>query len=225
MYCEAIVTENVCRSRGIVLYSQKGILFWTDWGTHPMVARASMNGTYNQPIITENIVWPNGLTLDWPNNRLYWIDAKLQSIDSSKLDGSDRRRVIEKISNHPYGIAVFQDKLFWSDWEARCIQSCDKFTGKNAVHESMIYDLEIFHSALQPSANNPCQDTQCSHLCLLNSNNSHSCECPIHFELSVNKHKCKPTRKQKTMLMGIGNQMHRLDKRSFGRQCRLGIKS
>lgn len=220
IYCKAIITENVHRPRGIVLYPQKGVLFWTDWGANPMIATASMDGTSRVPIITQNIIWPNGLTLDWPNERLYWVDGKFQSIESSKLDGSDRKRVIETASNHPYGIAVFQEKLFWSDWESKSIQSCDKFTGRNVntvVRDAIIYDLEVFHPAMQPTANNPCYDNQCSHLCLLNLNNSYTCECPPNFELSVNKHKCRPTRKQKTVLMGIGNQMHRLDKRSFGR--------
>lgn len=185
-----------------------------------MVATASMDGKFSRPLITRNIIWPNGLALDWPNDRLYWVDAKFQSIDSCKLDGSDRRRVIEKVSNHPYGIAVFQDRVFWSDWESNSIQSCDKFTGEHVntvVRDDIIYDIKVYHPAMQPVMVNSCHDNPCSHLCLLNMNHSYTCECPKNLELSVDKHKCRPTRKQKTVLMASGNQLSTLNHRSFGR--------
>lgn len=118
-----------------------------------------------------------GLALDWPNERLYWVDAKIKTIESCKLDGSNRHLVVNKVSKHPFGIAVFQDTLFWSDWDSRSIQSCDKFTGKNrttVIRDSVIYDVHVYHPALQRSGRNPCLDSACSHLCLLNMNIFHT---------------------------------------------------
>lgn len=37
--------------------------------------------------------WPNGLTLDYALKRIYWIDAKADSIHTSLYDGSDHREV------------------------------------------------------------------------------------------------------------------------------------
>ena len=37
--------------------------------------------------------WPNGLTLDYALHRIYWIDAKSDSIHTAKYDGSDHREV------------------------------------------------------------------------------------------------------------------------------------
>lgn len=218
-YCKAIITKNVHRPRGVALYPQKGKLFWTDWGTNPMIGVASMDGHFNQALITNNIYWPNGLTIDWPNDRLYWVDARTKSIDSSKLDGSNRRQIIKNASNHPYGIAVFHDTIFWSDWDSRSIQSCDKFTGKNIktiIRNETIYDVEVFHPALQPNVENPCLDSRCSHLCLLNVNNSYTCDCPKMMELSRDQHTCRSMRKQKEILMGIGNRLLKLNHQTFG---------
>lgn len=219
-YCKAIITDNVHRPRGIALHPQKGKMYWTDWGENPMIAVASMDGTSNKQLITENIHWPNGLALDWPNERLYWVDAKIKSIESCKLDGSDRRSVITKVSKHPYGIAVFEDNLFWSDWDSKSIQSCNKFTGKNRttiVRDAVIYDIHVYHPAMQSVVKNPCLDSPCSHLCLLNMNNSYTCDCPKYMELTADKHKCRLTGKQKIIYMGIGHRLVKFEHQSFGR--------
>jgi hypothetical protein len=69
--------------------------------------------------------------LDWPNGRLYWTDAKSQTIESVTITGKDRRTILSDVPKHPFGIAVFEDKLYWSDWDTMNIESCNKFTGKN----------------------------------------------------------------------------------------------
>lgn len=130
-YCTALVNENVHRPRGIALFPQKGLMYWTDWGDMPMIAVSNMDGSESKPLVTENVGWPNGLTLDWPNERLYWVDAKTRKIESIRLDGTDRRVVLKKVSKNPYGIAVFQDSIYWSDRKAKSIEYCDKFTGKH----------------------------------------------------------------------------------------------
>lgn len=141
-YCASLVTENVHKPRGIVLHSQKGTMYWTDWGVTPMIAVASMDGKDSRPFVSDDIYWPNGLALDWPNERLYWVDAKLKTISSVKLNGQERRTILKNVSKHPYGIAVFQDTIYWSDWNSKSIQSCDKFTGKHRV--PIVRDSKIF---------------------------------------------------------------------------------
>lgn len=195
-------------------------MYWTDWGANPMIAVASMDGTMIEALISENIHWPNGLTIDWPNDRLYWVDAKLKSIESCKLNGKDRRSVIKNVSKHPFGIALFQDTLYWSDWDSKSIQSCNKFTGKNRttiIRDSVIYDIHVFHPAMDGFTKNPCVDSGCSHLCLLNANSSYTCDCPKYMELSANKHTCKSTGKQKLVLLGLGNRLVIFEHQSFGR--------
>lgn len=219
-YCKVLITMNVHRPRGVALHTLKGQMFWSDWGTKPMIGIASMDGKSAKPFISDNIHWPNGLALDRPNDRLYWVDAKLECIESCKLDGSDRRAVIKHVSKHPYGIAVFEDKLYWSDWHSKSIQSCNKFTGKNRttiVQDKIIYDIHIYHSAMQGNRENPCQQAPCSHLCLLNANNSYTCDCPKYWALSKDNHTCNTTEKRKTLLLGMGNRFVLMEHQSFGR--------
>ena len=72
-------------------------IYWTDWGEVPKIERAGMDGNMatRSVIISEDIHWPNGLTLDYASQRVFWADAKLSFIHSCNYDGSDRRVVIE----------------------------------------------------------------------------------------------------------------------------------
>lgn len=66
-------------------------MFWSDWGKRPLIARSKMDGTNAVDFVNTNIHWPNGVAIDYSTERLYWADAKLMSLESIKLDGTDRR--------------------------------------------------------------------------------------------------------------------------------------
>ena len=53
-------------------------LFWSDWGKSPKIERAEMDGSNRVAIVTENLVWPNGLTVDEDTNRIIWADASTE---------------------------------------------------------------------------------------------------------------------------------------------------
>lgn len=52
-------------------------MYWTDWGTHAKIERATLGGNFRAEIVNSSLVWPNGLTLDYAEERLYWADASL----------------------------------------------------------------------------------------------------------------------------------------------------
>ncbi len=99
--------------------------------------------------------WPNGLTIDFTVSRLYWTDAKLKVIESSKLDGTDRKVILRVPSQHPFSITIFEDLLYWADWTNEAIHKANKFTGKD--HGYIIRDVfdvmgvEMYHHLRQPS--------------------------------------------------------------------------
>lgn len=141
-FCTQLVYSKVMeRPRSIVLHPSESLMFWTDWGTSAHIGVAFMDGSQAKSLI-DNVVWPNGLALDWPNGRIYWVDAKHQTIESATIFGSDRRKVLEGFVQHPFGLAVFEDRLYWSDWETMSIEACDKFTGKN--HDVLVQGEQIF---------------------------------------------------------------------------------
>lgn len=49
-----------------------------------------MDGTNRSVIVEDKITWPNGLTLDFINDRIYWADAREDYIAFASLDGTSR---------------------------------------------------------------------------------------------------------------------------------------
>ena len=57
------------------------------------IQRASLSGENITVLINDSLHFVNGLTIDYKNNRIYWVDASFDKIESSTLDGDDRKRV------------------------------------------------------------------------------------------------------------------------------------
>lgn len=67
-------------------------LFYGDWWI-PAIVVAQMDGKLGRQLVTDNILAPAGLAIDYPTRRLYWADMKANKIETVKLDGSDRQMV------------------------------------------------------------------------------------------------------------------------------------
>ncbi|CAG9862634.1 unnamed protein product [Phyllotreta striolata] len=193
-HCAVLINKDIAKPRGIVLNVLDGDMYWTDWEEPSRIGYSLMDGSNDKPFVEKDIHWPNGLALDHPNSRLYWTDAKKMTLESIRLDGTDRRIILEDIVKHPYAIAVFEDKLYWSDWATRTIQQCDKFDGKNhrtmIEEKELIYGISIYHPAQQSRSVNPCETALCSDLCLLKGT-SYSCACPQNKVLQPDGMFCK----------------------------------
>lgn len=50
------------------------LLFWTDW-THPKIERSTMAGNLRKTIVKTDLGWPNGLSIDYDEDMIYWADA------------------------------------------------------------------------------------------------------------------------------------------------------
>lgn len=50
---------------------------------------------------------------------------------------------------HPFGLTVHEDKLYWTDWQSKSIQSADKLTGlgRQTLTENLenLMDIHMFH--------------------------------------------------------------------------------
>lgn len=71
-------------------------MYWSDWGEHPKIEMASMDGTNRQTILSTNLIWPNGLALDFEKNRLYWADGGTKKIEYLELTDYYKRNVIQR---------------------------------------------------------------------------------------------------------------------------------
>lgn len=109
-------------------------MFWTDWGAIPKIERANLDGQSRRTIVSGDLKWPNGLVIDEASQTLFWADAGLDKIETSNLMGSGRRVLLSSpYVNHPFSLAILNNRLFWSDWDTGGIHSVDKQTGKDVV--------------------------------------------------------------------------------------------
>lgn len=73
-------------------------MYWSDWSTGGMqggkIERAWMDGRNRDVFVENNLQWPNGLSIDYVDKKLYWCDAYLHKIERIGLDGSNREASI-----------------------------------------------------------------------------------------------------------------------------------
>ena len=101
-------------------------MYWTDWGKLPKIERAALDGSHRITLVNTSVAWPNGLTIDYLFRKIYWADAKLDKIEVMNLDGSNRRVILNDKLPHIFGFTVLGDRLYWTDWQKRAIESVDK---------------------------------------------------------------------------------------------------
>lgn len=116
-------------------------MYWTDWGSHPKIEKAEMNGKRRVVLVSSSLAWPNGLTLDQGKNRLYWVDASYDKLEYLDLNNNNRVTLItfQSVLPQPFGLTLVGDYLFWTDWYHRAVFRADKETGSGVT--TFIADL------------------------------------------------------------------------------------
>ncbi|KAJ0058038.1 hypothetical protein NL108_007263, partial [Boleophthalmus pectinirostris] len=149
--------QGLSKPRAIVVDPHSNFLYWTDWGNPAKIEKGGLNGVDRTALVTDNIEWPNGITLDLLNQRLYWVDSKLHTLSSIDVQGGGRRTLIidEEQLAHPLGLTVFEERVFWTDVSNNAILSANRLTGEDirpvAEHLSSPEDIILYHNLKQPA--------------------------------------------------------------------------
>lgn len=128
---------------------------WTDWGKK-VIEQAKLDGSNRIALVEKNVGYPNGISIDLKNNRVYWCNAESDVIESVDLDGTNRKKlaIASKFIGHPFSIAVFKNYVYWTDWQKRAILRAD-IDGKNVIKIREQYmslmGLRVFHKDAQPA--------------------------------------------------------------------------
>lgn len=195
-------------------------LFWTDWDNQlPRIERCSLAGSDRKIVVkVGNSGWPNGLTLDYTIRRIYWIDARSDSIHTSNYDGGDHHEVMRnhEMLSHPFAITVFENYVYWTDWRTNSVVRANKFTGGDVrvIQRTLSqpFDIKILHPSRQPRDGiNPCGGNNggCSHLCLIHLNHTYKCDCPHIMRLSKDNKTCVVN--EKVLLIARNNEIRGVD--------------
>jgi low-density lipoprotein receptor-related protein 1 (alpha-2-macroglobulin receptor) len=199
-----LISENISKPRSMAVDSRFGYLFWSDWDEkEPRIERSSLAGEERKSIFNLRDIggeWPNGITLDYAKKRVYFLDAKSKEIHTIDYNGQTHRRIYKnpEYLYHPFAITIYENNLYWSDWRLNAVITANKFSGSNVsiFYQATIqpFDVKIMHPSRQPwdfngnggstEITSPCENSNCSHLCLLSMNNTYKCACPYMMRLS-----------------------------------------
>uniref|UniRef100_A0ACB8G0Y7 Uncharacterized protein n=1 Tax=Sphaerodactylus townsendi TaxID=933632 RepID=A0ACB8G0Y7_9SAUR len=126
-YRKWLVYTLLDQPAAIAINPKLGLMYWTDWGRQPKIESAWMDGQHRQSLISEDLGWPTGLSIDYLNNdRIYWSDVKENLIESMRPDGTDRKIVVQGV-NSPFSLDVFEGHLYWMSKERGEVWKEDKF--------------------------------------------------------------------------------------------------
>ncbi|XP_014699812.1 low-density lipoprotein receptor-related protein 8 isoform X9 [Equus asinus] len=201
-----LFSRDLSEPRAIAVDPLQGFMYWSDWGYQAKIEKSGLNGVDRQTLVSDNIEWPNGITLDLLNQRLYWVDSKLHQLSSIDFSGGNRKMLISSpdFLSHPFGIAVFEDKVFWTDLENEAIFSANRLNGLEisvlAENLNNPHDIVIFHELKQPRAADACElsaqpNGGCEYLCLpapqLSGHSpKYTCACPDTMWLGPDMKRC-----------------------------------
>ncbi|XP_054538949.1 low-density lipoprotein receptor-related protein 8 isoform X5 [Pan troglodytes] len=201
-----LFSRNLSEPRAIAVDPLRGFMYWSDWGDQAKIEKSGLNGVDRQTLVSDNIEWPNGITLDLLSQRLYWVDSKLHQLSSIDFSGGNRKMLISSTDflSHPFGIAVFEDKVFWTDLENEAIFSANRLNGLEisilAENLNNPHDIVIFHELKQPRAPDACElsvqpNGGCEYLCLpapqISSHSpKYTCACPDTMWLGPDMKRC-----------------------------------
>lgn len=71
------------------------MLYWADRGNDPKIECSWLDGQQRKVLVSEQLGWPTGLSIDYANNdRIYWSDSKESRIESVLPSGEGRRTAV-----------------------------------------------------------------------------------------------------------------------------------
>ncbi|XP_075412493.1 low-density lipoprotein receptor-related protein 8 isoform X5 [Tenrec ecaudatus] len=201
-----LFNQDLSEPRAIAVDPLRGFMYWSDWGSQAKIEKSGLNGVERQTLVSDNIEWPNGITLDLLSQRLYWVDSKLHQLSGIDFSGGHRKMLISSTDflSHPFGIAVFEDRVFWTDLENEAIFSANRLNGLEisvlAENLNNPHDIVICHELKQPRAADACElsaqpNGGCEYLCLPAPQTSghspkYTCACPDTMWLGPDMKRC-----------------------------------
>lgn len=185
---------NLSKPRGIVVHPLEGYLFWTDWSqTKPSISRSNLDGSDIRELFTKpQIVWPNGITIDYIAERVYWVDASKDYIASCDLQGKTFKTILEHDNRvaHPFAVGVYKDLMYWDDWKMNSVFAADKDHGFNirslADNMPSLMDLKVYAHSIQTGTNACSKANNCSHICVGAPGKTYTCLCPDEMQITAN---------------------------------------
>ncbi|XP_070556145.1 low-density lipoprotein receptor-related protein 4-like isoform X2 [Ptychodera flava] len=198
-----LIYTGLDKPRGITVDPIHGHLYWCDLGSTGKIEKSNLNGEGRQTILSESsnigkIQQPNGLEIDYYENRLYWTDSSLHKVMSVDLDGSFqtvREVVEERAFVFPFDISLDQKYFFIADHSTEELWIIDRANPVNRTEltfpQYKPLGITYYSGWRQPQLSSPCSTNNggCQHLCV-GDPGGHKCLCINGFVLAADGFSC-----------------------------------
>ncbi|XP_052104944.1 low-density lipoprotein receptor-related protein 4-like isoform X2 [Mytilus californianus] len=187
-YNKVIISEKLDQPRAIVVHPWKGRLYWSDWGDDARIETAAMDGSDRYVLVNFTTKsWPNGITIDTQENKLYWVDAFQDKIEVMDLKNSDITVVLQEEKAHYFGIVILGDYLYFTCWIKNYISRIPKSGGVpervGPKRFARLNGIAGYSSSKTVTGTSICT-AKCHHLCLPVSEKSYKCACADGYTLA-----------------------------------------
>lgn len=194
-----LIADGLTLPLDIALDPIRGEMFFSN---QYRLETAAMDGTRRRTLVDTHTHQVSGVVVDIPARRVFWVDPKVDRIESVDYNGNDRHVVAHGMNTvpHPFGLSIFDQYLYWTDWTRLGVVRIEKFGSPTellwAKNENNVFPMGI--TAYHPSAqfgpqqssclglkiDNPCVTNDCQGMCLLSKDTGgfgvgYRCVCPI----------------------------------------------
>ncbi|XP_068671649.1 low-density lipoprotein receptor-related protein 6-like [Montipora foliosa] len=191
----AIFKKDDVYPRSIVLYPEKGDMYFTDENPQKKsIMRAKMGG--GDEMVLFRADFPGDLAVDKQEQRLFWTDTGRKKIEFGDLTGyrMTPNTLVEKDVLRPVGLLVYGNYLYWIDKASSNVMKIKKSdrSGQTLDVQAEVNDLSdiAIVDTLKTTDRHPCNKNKCTHLCLVGSGGEAQCSCPLDMILSDDNMTC-----------------------------------
>lgn len=191
-----IINTGLEEPRAIIADPNKARLYWTDWGKIAKIEMSNYDGSNRQVIVNSALKWPNAIAVDDKASIIYWADAGTNRIEKANLDGSNRRILHADIRAHYFGLTLYMNTLYYTDWYQGTIMSVPTSGGTSTRYGPpgflKLNDIHLHKNGYNPSGINGCTNGNggCSHICLPMLGGGKTCMCPTGMALQSDGVSC-----------------------------------
>lgn len=116
------------------LHLFRRLMYWCEVGVNHKIEVANMAGVDRRVLVKRGLYYPNGLTLDDANNRLYWVDSYVHALEYYDLELHTITTLLDRNSiwSYTFGLTSLDDHLYWTDWNRHAVYQADKETASNS---------------------------------------------------------------------------------------------
>lgn len=176
--CIGIVDSGLNKPKSIALDSNKGYLFFVEWGPTALLGRFQLDGSNRINLAQERIVYPNSVSLDLANQYVYWSDSYLDTLERIDYSGKKRRTILKNsATNRIISFDLIERKLYFlfqiENSSYSSLQVADIFNRHSLqttlANESTAQTIRLVHRQRQPKQQqHPCSANNggCEHLCI-----------------------------------------------------------